>query len=275
MPISSTTPYTTIENVLNLVRAMLNDTQAGATGTPGEGRVFTDGAPFVIPFLNAAISELQRRLQISSLPNKTKDVFLSAETPSGPVLPINSLQGVGVPNPVAQQRMDYFNFFDGLQSYQNPLLPYDCLVPTTIFQRQSGTNLPFILLPQAQGGHLPSMYQNTSLGQWQWRNEGIYFNGSIYAIDIHIYYEAAAQYFSSTIPIDQYPITPIPIRDSTEAIASLMASKFVASRSMPGATVPDDAAIDKIIMDMANRNTRAMQNRVFTRQAFGDEGGLW
>ena len=29
-------------NIMNLVRALVNDSQAGVTGTPGEGQVFTN-----------------------------------------------------------------------------------------------------------------------------------------------------------------------------------------------------------------------------------------
>ena len=52
---------TSLLNICNLVRALINDSQAGATGTPGEGQIFTDDpsiSPFVQPFLNSGIRAL-------------------------------------------------------------------------------------------------------------------------------------------------------------------------------------------------------------------------
>ena len=45
---------TSLETIMNLVRSLVDDTQAGATDTPGEGQIFTDNpaiSPFTQPFL--------------------------------------------------------------------------------------------------------------------------------------------------------------------------------------------------------------------------------
>lgn len=45
---------TSLLNIMNLVRALVNDSQAGATDTPGEGQILTDDpsiSPFTLPFL--------------------------------------------------------------------------------------------------------------------------------------------------------------------------------------------------------------------------------
>jgi hypothetical protein len=45
---------TSLETIMNLVRSLVNDTQAGATDTPGEGQILTDNpaiSPFTQPFL--------------------------------------------------------------------------------------------------------------------------------------------------------------------------------------------------------------------------------
>jgi hypothetical protein len=45
---------TSLATVMDLVRSLVNDTQAGVTDTPGEGQIFTDDpqiSPFTQPFL--------------------------------------------------------------------------------------------------------------------------------------------------------------------------------------------------------------------------------
>ena len=52
--VNQSTSYTSLETIMNLVRSLVNDTQAGATGTPGEGQILTDNpaiSPFTQPFL--------------------------------------------------------------------------------------------------------------------------------------------------------------------------------------------------------------------------------
>ena len=50
----SSSAYPSLEDIMNLVRALVNDSQAGATGDPGEGQILTDNpsiSPFTQPFL--------------------------------------------------------------------------------------------------------------------------------------------------------------------------------------------------------------------------------
>ena len=52
---------TSLATIMDLVRSLVNDTQAGATDTPGEGQIFTNNpaiSPFTQPFLNSSIREL-------------------------------------------------------------------------------------------------------------------------------------------------------------------------------------------------------------------------
>ena len=48
---------TSLATIMDLVRSLINDTQAGATNTPGEGQIFTNNSaisPFTQPFLTQA-----------------------------------------------------------------------------------------------------------------------------------------------------------------------------------------------------------------------------
>ena len=45
---------TSLATIMDLVRSLVNDTQAGVTDTPGEGQIFTNDpaiSPFTQPFL--------------------------------------------------------------------------------------------------------------------------------------------------------------------------------------------------------------------------------
>ena len=100
-------PYPSISDVLNLVRVFVNDTLAGSNATPGEGRVFTDSAPFIIPMLNASLQAFQRDLENSGVPTMRKEVFIY----NVPV--ITSSGGAGVPDPSVQQYLSFGGFFNG------------------------------------------------------------------------------------------------------------------------------------------------------------------
>jgi hypothetical protein len=258
-------PYPTIEIVFNLFRALVNDTKNNGAGT-----VTTDSAPFMLPFLNASVGELQRRLQNQSVTTRIATVNLYNFPP------INSAgSGVGAPNPAAWQTLSYTGFFDGAQTYPKTdgwFLPPDLIVPIKLSQRQTGTGLQFTEMPYASEG-LPSIYQNYTLGQWEWVGDSITWNGCLQGQDIQLRYQQAPAYFNFGLNPSAFPTTMIPIGDGGEALAYLMRDKYESSRLPPGATAPGKPETDAIIYDLANRYSRSRQNKVYEREPFGDETG--
>src|ERR1700686_946774 len=84
------TGSTSLATIMDLVRSLVNDTQAGATNTPGEGQVFTNNpaiSPFTQPFLNSSIRELYRELRNVGDPVLIKDNIIITGLPmmSSPV----------------------------------------------------------------------------------------------------------------------------------------------------------------------------------------------
>lgn len=171
-----------------------------------------------------------------------------------------------------QQYLGYNGFFDGLMQWPNPLLPSDCLVPTELWQRANGTGLTYTLVNQSETG-LAKRFQNQQLGEWEWRGDSIYWNGSLVAMDIWIRYISSVTYYPGTTPVSSFPTTTLPFRDSVTALAYLMAEEFSGTRSMPGATVDLAKKADDAINEIANRYVRRSQSVVYEREAFGDEGG--
>src|SRR5580693_6987783 len=103
--------YPLVEDVMNLSRAHVNDTQPGLTDTPGEGQILTDDpmlSPFTLPFLNSAIRTLHRDLELSGAPMIIRDNVIV-----GGLTPVNGFQGVGIQDPAVQVSLSYAGYDDG------------------------------------------------------------------------------------------------------------------------------------------------------------------
>ena len=116
---------TSLLNICNLVRALINDSQAGATGTPGEGQIFTDDpsiSPFVQPFLNSGIRALYRELRNVGDPALVFDNYIITG-----VTPVNGPNGLAIPDPAVQVYVGKDGYFDGSQISANISLPGNLL----------------------------------------------------------------------------------------------------------------------------------------------------
>src|SRR5690348_11875607 len=204
--------YPSIEDVFNLARVELNDAFAGANSVQGEGRIFVDSWPPTITHLNEAIAQFKRDLENSGVTTNRTEVFYTS------LPPINSSLGVGIPNPSAQQYLGFSGFFDGLTLLPSPTLPSDLITPLEIWSRNSGTNLTYGKIDPASDG-LPSMYQDYTLGQYEWRGDSIYFNGSLVSNDLRLRYEAGLVPISTTLNPSLFPTTTIGFLDSTQPLA--------------------------------------------------------
>src|SRR5271157_4052136 len=189
--------YPSLETICNYVRSLMNDSQAGATGTPGEGQIFTDDplvSPFVQPMLNASIREVYRELRNIGAPTLIKDnVIVSGLTP------VNGPNGLGQADPAVQVYLGFAGYFDGSTINNNLVLPGDVLFMEEVGERQTGTNNPFRKMEQSQDG-LPSRPQYPTLSQWEWRNDNIWMVGSTQTNDVRLrYWCALPQFFSATL----------------------------------------------------------------------------
>ena len=75
---------TSLDTIMELVRSLVNDTQAGAENIPGEGQIFTNNpaiSPFTQPFLNSSIRELYRELRNVGEPVLIKDNVILTNLP--------------------------------------------------------------------------------------------------------------------------------------------------------------------------------------------------
>lgn len=259
---------TSLLTIMNLVRALVNDSQAGATSTPGEGQVFTDNpsiSPFTQPFLNSSIRELYRELRNVGQPTLLKDnVIVSGLTP------LNSpTNGLGSPDPAVQVYLGFGGYFDGVSLNADLKLPSDMIYPERVWERQTGTNNSFIPMSQPADG-LPSFYQGPTLGMWEWRNDNIWSPGSINTNDVRLrYWASLPQFFSQTL---DFASTYVPIIDCTDAVAYKTAAKYAMMLGSPGyADIMAEAK--EQMFQLKNATTRRRQQMEFMGQAYGSYGG--
>jgi hypothetical protein len=258
---------TSLTTIMNLVRALVNDSQAGATGTPGEGQIITDNpaiSPFVQPLLNSSIREMYRELRNVGQPTLIKDnVIVSGLTPvNSPTL------GLGFPDPSVQVYLGFEGYFDGVSLNANLVLPSDVRNVERVWERQTGSGNYFTPMSQPQFG-LPSRYQTTFLGDWEWRGDKIYMVGSTQTNDLRLrYWSVFPQFFSATLDYDS---TFVPIIDCVDAVAYKTAAKYAGMLGAPGAK---DLAVEAVeqMRQLKLEHIRRMQSQEFCRVAYGSYG---
>lgn len=247
MPVIISGPYPSVQEVMDEARAIVADTYAGATNTPGEGRVLTNDAPFTLPYLNSAIRKLQRKLANNGQTTFIKDNVIL--TPITPVLTVD---------PAVQTFISYTGYFDGTNMNPDVVLPPDLLEPMELWERITGSNAPFVPMSQPPGG-LPSAAQYNYLCQWEWRTDQINFIGSVNTEDIRLRYEAnilqeIQNPDSPENPFDEVTIGTI---DCQDALAYEVAYMFASSRGSgapPNLKADRNEAIDQMITRFVRRS---------------------
>lgn len=240
-----TTPYPSLETVMNLVRVYLNDWQPGATSTPGEGQITTDNpslSPQTLPALNSAIREVYRELRNIGAPSLIRDNVQIA-------LPANAANG-----PNIQTYLSFNGYYDGVTLNPSPVLPADFMYPEYLWEQQTGSGLPFVPMTQPEAG-LPSPFeQGFVLGMWEWRggatvtagtggSDALFFIGALCPITIRLRYRAALTQFVTPVA---FATTYIPIMDCEEAVAAKTAFKIARALSgmVPSVTDLKQDAVD-------------------------------
>ncbi len=245
--------FPSVEQVMNRARAIANDAYRN-----GQGRILTDSAPFSVEYLNGALEELQDRLRNNAVVSLIKDNVILG--------PITALSGN---DPSQQVGITYTGFFNGTAMVDAPKLPADLLAPLALWERQVGSGLPFVPMcpPPMQG--LASQFQPNWLGTWEWRQDGIWFQGSTIDEEIRIRYQ-------TSLPIIADPAsfadTEIAILASVNALANLVVYQYARARGAQAApTMAQDA--EKFIRLIINRYVRQAQRIPYRRQPYSAEDG--
>ena len=241
---------------MNLARAIVNDSFAGSTQTPGEGRVLTDNAAFTLPYINSAIRKMAQVLRNNGISTVIKDNWIM--TPVTPVLTIDSS---------VQTFLSWSGYFDGTNMNAAPYLPPDLIVPMQLWERQTGGGLPFQPMNQPQSG-LTSRPQGQYLYDWEWRTDQLNFIGSLSSIDIRMRY--LAQTLVPIQPGSNFATTTINMIDCDDAIAYEVAAMYATARgSMQVQQLRADR--DAAIAQMVNTYIRMQQAIGYMADSYGSE----
>lgn len=243
---------------MQLVRSICNDTFTGIAGV--QGRIFTNDAPFTIPFFNSAFRTLQRKLRNQGVTFPIKDnVILTNVTP------------VITVDPSVQIYIGFDGYFDGTTLHPTPRLPSDLLQPYVLRERITGSAMPFSgPMEQPQEG-LPSVIQGRWLGMWEWRNYKIYMPGGTQTEDLSLRYKSGQAPLNA--PAASFATTTVGILDCQDAIANLMASLYGNRNGASDAQIAKvDKAAEEAIDDMAEEAIRRSQTVPYRRQAYNDGG---
>ena len=239
-------PYPTAERVINLAQAMVNDPN---------GRVMGDTTQNTYEYLNSAIEYVQDELGNHGISSFTKEIVITPITP------------VAVNDPNVYPFVGYTGYNDGQTNHAAPQLPADLLCPWRLWERQTGSNAPFIPMGQPEDG-LPSYFQSFRIREWKWRGDSIYMLGATQPNDIScLRYEAR-------LPFVKEASDPINMRGVTNILALLLAYRYAKARgSVQADGLMADATV--AIKQICNRNARKNQRRRYRRQAWGGSGGDW
>ena len=242
---------------MNRARAYVNDAYQG-----GAGRILTDTAPFTVEYLNGALENLQDELRDYESITLIKDNYIMS--------PINALPAT---NPALQINVSFTGYFDGANQNALPTLPSDMLVPIFLWERITGSNLPFTEMEQPQGG-LPSYYQGQSLRFWEWRTDAIWMMGSQSTEDLRLRYLAQLLPLAPATPTNPFTNVSIVIQASVESLAHLVAYRYARARgSQMGMLFKQDA--DSAMRSIMNRYVLQSQGIRHERIPYNRDDDGW
>lgn len=247
MPAFSQSAYNSCEDVLNLLRTIIDDSEVAG------GDVLTDTAPFTFTLLGAAYRRVQlelARVGVETLINYAWLINLPAMPivdPEGRLIISNSGTNITYPNGI------------GGSSQLQPQLPPDLIFPLKLWERQTGTeNFP-VPMQQPNTG-LFNMSQQTALVDWEWVNDTLYLRGALQANDVKVKYE-------KSLPTLAAVTDPVPIRGCVNAAAYWGAVIFSESRG--GVIAPSfKMHADEEIRMLQQQSARRRQRKQVRRQPY-------
>jgi|SRR5580692_1791341 hypothetical protein len=216
LPPSVAAPYDPVSTILNAARTRLND--AVPTLVSLSGKVLQDTEAFTQQMTNNAWRRMQEQLANYGYTGLNTEVVI----PSIPV--------VASTDPASQCYLSWTGFFDGVNLFDTPNLPFDFILPLKVWERTSGQNACFSDVPMEQIlDGLPSRPKVWANYWWEWRQDAIYFPGSQIVEDFRIKY---ARYLGDFVDVGdvRWFDQPAQIMRCADSFSWYIAAEFVSSR---------------------------------------------
>ncbi len=226
---------------MNFARVIANDMELSTAGD-----LLADTTPDALPRLNLAFREFLDECAA----NGVEDVYDQVDCLS---LPPNGSQ-----DPASETCLNWVGFFDGnTTTWPVPVLPPDLIIPVRVWYRQSGQNEQYVEIQPSNDG-LPSVSAQQCLGEWEWRTDGLYTNGSTVAIDMRIRYLRYIQDF--VLISGEFPASAqVPIMRCAQALAYYIVATFAGGRGSDyyGTLIgKGKEAIQKLLVRTARKKQR-------------------
>lgn len=234
-------PLDSVDTVLNFTRARINDSILSISGN-----LLSDTQPYTFTLLNAAFRHLQEDLANAGAP-----AFINESV----LLNLPLVSGM---DPSLQVWMSCQYFFDGTSYWDSPVLPFDCILPLRMWERQTATQNQFTSMHPTNDG-LPDNVKTNYLNLWEWRNNAIYMPGALIGRDVRIRY-------ASYLPdIASNGTALVPIIRCADALSNYVAAEFAFSRGSAEAN-----AVGNSFLVMGQQSMQRMNNRDARREQRGN-----
>lgn len=253
MPGVATSPYPTVETVLNVARAAMAD--AGVDAISGEivGDVFTDDRPGTLVTLQSAYDYVATELTNNGVETFAKTLVISNVPP------------VLTMDPGIDCVMGYSGYFDGVKNNQSAALPPDMRLPLWLQQRQSGTLNVFTPNPP-QGACNDGLVGRTKTSysyDWSWETDGIRTPGGLLTLDWKLRYIP----FLPKLTLAGGGTQLLLILGCENAVGYTAAAMFSASTGGEAASALMGQA-DIFIAQMCTQTTRKQQRQNHRRKGY-------
>jgi hypothetical protein len=241
--------------MMDLFRSLVNDDGGGQDGPQG-GLIATNTAPFTLPFLNASIRWVYRKLRNIGDPALIIDNYL--------LLGIPALTG---PNPAVQVSLGFLGYFDGFQNHPQWTLPSGAMGIDRAWERVSATALDFFPLTEAPDGLAPRQQTNT-MRQYEWRGNAMWMPGALEPVDLRLRSKITLpDILGSSL---NFATTYVPILDAQDAIVDRM-MVYYARRFAPEQLPAADMSSKESIFELQQETARQQQRKQDRRVDFGEE----
>lgn len=256
--------YPTLQGILDLFRASINDTfpNTGGTGTGsggGAGLIMNNTNPDVLTFLNAACLDAFAELRNVGAPELILDNYL-----------LNGIPALAQPDPSVQVGLSYAGYFNGFSWSNGWLLPIGMSRILALSQRQSGSNSDYVPMQNFPAG-LPGISQGQLMYGYEMRQGILWMSGALNAIDLRLRCRITFPPFLSRVAsVLDFSTAYVPILDSGNAIASKMLVRYArrfCPENLPIAKDAESTDMGKLRLE----SVRERQSQENQRAAFGDE----
>ena len=192
---------------------------------------------------------------------------------------ISGLPPVASNDPAVQTWINWFNYFDGVNLWNQPVLPDSLIIPKRIWERQNGSASGFAEMGMVLDG-IPTWNKQARNLCWEWRGDAIYMPGSQMTMDLRIRF---ARYLPDIADNSGTPWfqQPVPIMRCLDPLSYYICFEVLQSRESPLADAFLEKAQNaaKLIMnrDISTKQRVDVRRRPRSGRGSGSGygGGLW